>query len=312
MKRGISIDPGGAGRSCCGSVGPGEGRHHRWHRKPSGEDRSHRSGARIRGPRSRPKPDIGYAKRMFSAEVSPKKKSYVCFVRQYDSAHLAQHPAQKVTAMKLLVTAEIVPEDSGLNYGFRLGVKLKGKSGEFSSGGECGHVKVSEGADGERAPPLLGRVRWWRHRRRVERRQQIDAGEVWTRSASCAATAAKTMTGVISAAARTTGCSASTALRLNSAVRWPTIARNLPPCAADDGPQPDNGDRHESAWHSRGRFHRSGRAVRCRRREQSQGGNVPRRPTSRRSSIILPTSTRSASCWAISRTTTTASAVRSM
>jgi hypothetical protein len=91
----------------------------------------------------------GYARRMFGAEVNPKKKSYACFVRRYDSAHLARHPLQKVDAMKLLVTAEIVPEDEKLNYAFRLGVKFRNKPHEFSSGGECGHAQALEDNDGK-------------------------------------------------------------------------------------------------------------------------------------------------------------------
>ena len=31
------------------------------------------------------------------------QKTYACFVRRYDASHLAQHPKQKVSAMKLLV-----------------------------------------------------------------------------------------------------------------------------------------------------------------------------------------------------------------
>ena len=40
----------------------------------------------------------------------PGNKAYACFVRRYDPDHLARHPKQKVSAMKLLVSAEI-PED---------------------------------------------------------------------------------------------------------------------------------------------------------------------------------------------------------
>jgi hypothetical protein len=39
--------------------------------------------------------------------TAPGKKAYACFVRRYDPDHLARHPKQKVSAMKLLVTAEI-------------------------------------------------------------------------------------------------------------------------------------------------------------------------------------------------------------
>jgi hypothetical protein len=37
------------------------------------------------------------------------EKSYACFVRRYDANHLAQHPKQKVSAMKPLATAENAP-----------------------------------------------------------------------------------------------------------------------------------------------------------------------------------------------------------
>jgi hypothetical protein len=96
-----------------------------------------------------PKASADFAKRMFADEVTKAKKSYACFVRQYDSAHLGRHPAQKVSAMKLLVTGEIVPEDQALNYSFRLGVKFRDKSHEFSSVGECGHARASEDNNGK-------------------------------------------------------------------------------------------------------------------------------------------------------------------
>jgi hypothetical protein len=85
----------------------------------------------------------GFAKRLFAGKVT-KKKSYACFVRRYDAAHLAAHPLQKVNGMKLLVTAEKVPEDEALNYSFRLGVNFRNKSGFFDSSGDCGHTQTSE------------------------------------------------------------------------------------------------------------------------------------------------------------------------
>jgi hypothetical protein len=39
--------------------------------------------------------------RMFAGQ--PGKKAYACFLRRYDANHLAQHPKQKIAAMKLLV-----------------------------------------------------------------------------------------------------------------------------------------------------------------------------------------------------------------
>src|SRR5688572_13724165 len=52
--------------------------------------------------------------RMFAGPLN--QKTYACFVRRYDASHLAQHPKQKVSAMKLLVTAEDAPEDKTVNF----------------------------------------------------------------------------------------------------------------------------------------------------------------------------------------------------
>ena len=85
-----------------------------------------------------------FAKRMFAGSVASKDKSYACFTRRYDAAHLRQHPQQKVTAMKLLVSAETVPEDQALNYTFALAVKFRDRNGDFDSGGSCGHPMASQ------------------------------------------------------------------------------------------------------------------------------------------------------------------------
>ena len=69
----------------------------------------------------------------------PGKKAYACFVRRYDPDHLARHPKQKVSAMKLLVLAEIPDDEKTLNYSFRLGVKYRHRSGDFDSSGYCNH-----------------------------------------------------------------------------------------------------------------------------------------------------------------------------
>ena len=76
--------------------------------------------------------------RMFTKP--PGSKAYACFVRRYDPDHLARHPLQKVGAMKLLVTAEIPPEEKITNYSFRLGLKYRHRSGDFDSSGSCNHV----------------------------------------------------------------------------------------------------------------------------------------------------------------------------
>jgi hypothetical protein len=126
-----------------------------------------------------------FVTRLFAGPLG-KTKSYACFVREYDAAHLARHKLQKVSAMKLLVTAERVPEDEALNYSFRLGVKFRHRPGNFDSSGECGHadaavespdrasIKCSVDCDGggiaigltadDRSTMVsLERVRIWRH-----------------------------------------------------------------------------------------------------------------------------------------------------
>ncbi|QPF83427.1 hypothetical protein IC762_27515 [Bradyrhizobium genosp. L] len=76
--------------------------------------------------------------RMFKVAVTG--KSAACFVRSYDTSHLAQHPMQKVSAMKLLVEAERVPETGTVNYAVSIGIQYRDRPGNFESGGYCGHV----------------------------------------------------------------------------------------------------------------------------------------------------------------------------
>jgi hypothetical protein len=80
--------------------------------------------------------------RMFGA--APTRKSFACFVRKYDSDHLAQHPKQKVANMKLLMTAEIPSDASTFNYSFRLGIKYRNRSTNLESLGDCGHVVAED------------------------------------------------------------------------------------------------------------------------------------------------------------------------
>jgi len=84
--------------------------------------------------------------RMFGGPLGG--KTYACFVRRYDASHLALHPKQKVSAMKLLVTAEEAPEDKTVNYSFRLGFKYRHRAGNFDSSGYCNHI-VAENSGGE-------------------------------------------------------------------------------------------------------------------------------------------------------------------
>lgn len=88
-----------------------------------------------------------FAKRLFAGNFAKQDKSYACFVRRYDAAHLAKHALQKVSVMKLLVTAEQVAtdkDDKTLNYSFRLGLKFRHRPGDFDSSGDCGHAVASE------------------------------------------------------------------------------------------------------------------------------------------------------------------------
>ena len=85
-----------------------------------------------------------FVTRVFGGPVSLDKTTYACFTRSYDSEHLAEHPQQKVSAMKLLLTAEKYPEDNEMNYSFRLGVKYRNKSGNYDSSGDCGHGKFTD------------------------------------------------------------------------------------------------------------------------------------------------------------------------
>ena len=84
--------------------------------------------------------------RMLGGPLS--QKSYACFVRRYAASQLAQHPKQKVSAMKLLATAEDAPEDKTVNHLFPLGFKYRHRAGNFDSSGYCSHI-VAENAGGE-------------------------------------------------------------------------------------------------------------------------------------------------------------------
>ncbi len=75
---------------------------------------------------------------------SPGANAYACFVRRYDAGHLAQHPKQKVAAMKLLISAELDNEDKQLHNSFRLGFKYRHRAGDFDSSGSCSHVVLIE------------------------------------------------------------------------------------------------------------------------------------------------------------------------
>jgi hypothetical protein len=80
--------------------------------------------------------------RMFGGPVG--EKASACFVRRYDASHLAQHPKQKVGAMKLLLTADNQPNEPTA-YGYKLGVQFRNKPGNFDSSSSCGHMVDEDG-----------------------------------------------------------------------------------------------------------------------------------------------------------------------
>jgi hypothetical protein len=96
--------------------------------------------------------DSDFAKRFFAANAGA-PKAYACFIRRYDAAHMAQHPQQKVTVMKLLVTSEKMEDDKYLTYSFRLGVNFRDQPGDFDSSGDCGHAPPVRNADTDPMPP---------------------------------------------------------------------------------------------------------------------------------------------------------------
>jgi hypothetical protein len=83
-----------------------------------------------------------FATRLFAANYAPQAKPYACFVRRYDTVHLARHPLQTVSAMHLLITAEKESADKNektMNYSFRLGLEFRHRKGVFDSSGDCGN-----------------------------------------------------------------------------------------------------------------------------------------------------------------------------
>jgi hypothetical protein len=83
-----------------------------------------------------------FDKRVFGGPVRDKAVS--CFVRRYDASHLAQHPKQKVSSMKLLVTAENHPKEPTA-YAYKVGVQLRNKPGNFDGRSACSHMVDDDG-----------------------------------------------------------------------------------------------------------------------------------------------------------------------
>ena len=84
-----------------------------------------------------------FAQRMFATK-SFDQKTTACFVRSYDAAHLARHPKQTVSAVKMLISAERLEGDTSLNYSYKLGVNLRDRKGDYASNMDCGYAHLSE------------------------------------------------------------------------------------------------------------------------------------------------------------------------
>lgn len=106
------------------------------------------SGARAAEPELTAEAKTAFDTRMFTAAPVEKGKTYACFVRRYDARHLAAHPDQTVSAMKLLVTAEWLDEDKTFNRNFHMGVKFRNQRGSYDTMGGCSHAMMGE-ANGE-------------------------------------------------------------------------------------------------------------------------------------------------------------------
>ena len=71
-------------------------------------------------------------------------KTFACFTRTYDEAHLAAHPQQSVTAVRMLVTVY-----SNMDYGYqlRLGLNVRDRAERLDSVAECGNGSVRDRLD---------------------------------------------------------------------------------------------------------------------------------------------------------------------
>src|SRR5690242_21272849 len=77
--------------------------------------------------------------RVFGGPIG--QKATACFVRRYDANHLAQHRNQKVSSMKLLLTAENNPKEEETSFAYKIGVQFRNRPGNFDGGSNCGHME---------------------------------------------------------------------------------------------------------------------------------------------------------------------------
>jgi len=72
-----------------------------------------------------------------------KGKSYACFARVYDPAHLASHPRQNVRSMILLV---VLDPENPYSYQLRIGSHFRSLKGMLDTEGDCGVAQDSTDA----------------------------------------------------------------------------------------------------------------------------------------------------------------------
>jgi hypothetical protein len=73
----------------------------------------------------------------FFGATPGKAKSFACFSRKYDPAHLAMHPNQNVAAMHLLA---VLDPESGGAIDARIRVNFRSGKGALETSGSCGSV----------------------------------------------------------------------------------------------------------------------------------------------------------------------------
>ncbi len=81
--------------------------------------------------------------RVFGGPIG--QKATACFVRRYDANHMAQHRNQKVSTMKLLLTAENNPKEGETSFAYKVGVQFRNRPGNFDGGSNCGHMEEEDG-----------------------------------------------------------------------------------------------------------------------------------------------------------------------
>jgi hypothetical protein len=73
-------------------------------------------------------------------------KTFACFTRVYDAAHLAAHPAQNVRSMEAL--AVVYSAAARESYQLRMGFRFRGRPEEFTTVAECGDAVCAGPAPG--------------------------------------------------------------------------------------------------------------------------------------------------------------------